>query len=246
MSVFLVVRLTAALSSMGDVAGHSRRGAERWPGKSAVLGMLGAALGVDRADSNGQAALAKHYGVSVLVRKPGSLMMDFHTSQTIPSAAARNPLSRKEALERASVAGKINTTITHREYREDVIMDVAIEAYADARWSLPHIQSALMRPYYVLYFGRKACPLTAPLAPRIVEASDPIEGMRYYHADPATPSLQHHSGVEHFAVCELGSLTEIPSDAMQRTRWDSAGDRLRWQFENRTVVVVTLSEGKQQ
>lgn len=240
MGKFLVMRLTAALSGMGDVAGHERRGSHRWPGKSAVLGMIGAALGVDRTDAAGQAALATGYGVAVLVRRPGSLLIDFHTSQTIPSAAARNPMSRKEALERAAAAQKLNTTITYREYREDVVMDVAIDAQAAARWSLREIEAALLKPHYVLYFGRKACPLTDPLGPRIITDADPLSAMRAYASDPAIPSLPHQMATERFAVCEVGSLPTIPNGSTRETRWDSPGDRERWQFANRTAIVVPL------
>lgn len=240
MSEFLVMRLTAALSAMGDVAGHSRRGSHRWPGKSAVLGMVGAALGIDRNDTAGQSSLATDYGVAVLVRSAGTLLIDFHTSQTIPSAAARNPMSRKEALERATASGKLNTTITYREYRQDVTVDIAIDAKENAHWSLSAIADSLRKPHYVLYFGRKACPLTDPLAPRIVSGTDPISAMRSYNADPATPSLPHQRHAEQFAVCEAGSLAKLPNGATRQTRWDAPGDRQRWQFANRAVVVVPL------
>ncbi len=244
MSEHLVMRLTAALSAMGDVAGHARRGSHRWAGKSAVLGMIGAALGVDRTDAAGQAALSAGYDVAVLVRRPGNLLMDFHTSQTIPSSAARNPISRKDALERAAATQKLNTTITYREYREDVIMDIAISAHAEARWTLKEIEAALLKPHYILYFGRKACPLTDPVGARIITSTDPLTAMRAYESDPAIPSLPHQIAAEQFAVCEVGSLPSIPSGSTHETRWDSPGDREHWQFANRTVIVVPLQGSK--
>lgn len=244
MAEHLVMRLTAALGAMGDVAGHARRGSHRWPGKSAVLGIVGAALGVDRSDTDAQSALATDYGVAVLVRREGSLLVDFHTSQTIPSAAARNPMSRKDALERASASNKLNTTITHREYREDVIMDIAIDACEAARWSLSEIQAALLKPHYVLYFGRKACPLTDPLGPKIITTTDPLSAMRAYASDPTTPSLPHQIAEEKYAVCEEGSMPVLPVGSVRESRWDCPGDRERWQFSQRTAIVIPLQGGE--
>ena len=44
MNDYLVFTLASAFGAMGDLAGHERRGTLPWPGRSAILGLLGAAL----------------------------------------------------------------------------------------------------------------------------------------------------------------------------------------------------------
>ena len=64
-----------------------------------------------------------------------------------------------------------------RDYRTDVAFAVA--AWSDeAPWPLSQVKEALLRPAFVLYLGRKSCPLAAPLGPRIVTAADPVTVLR--------------------------------------------------------------------
>lgn len=241
MRPYLIFRLCAPLAAMGDIAGHARRGGNRWPGKSAALGLVGAALGVDRQDQKAQQALQVGYGVSMLVRRTGTLLMDFHTSQTVPSAAVKRPISRKDAVEQARAAQKLNTTITHREYREDVIVDIAISDSGNASWPLEAILTALHTPRYILYFGRKSCPLAAPLAPLLIDADDPLAALRVYAASEAHPSDAYMLAGEQFAVCEVDALKNIPHGARIERRWDEATDRRTWHFRSRDAVVIPLS-----
>ena len=48
MQPFLIFCLTANLGAMGELAGHERRGALTFPGRSAVIGLMAAALGIRR------------------------------------------------------------------------------------------------------------------------------------------------------------------------------------------------------
>jgi NADH:ubiquinone oxidoreductase subunit 6 (subunit J) len=52
MRPYLIFTLTAALGSMGAMAGHERRGSALWPGRSAMLGLVAAAV-VKAGDSIG-------------------------------------------------------------------------------------------------------------------------------------------------------------------------------------------------
>src|SRR5680860_988632 len=82
MAEYLVFTLAANLSAMGGPAGHERRGTMTAPGKSAVIGLLGAALGLDRADTDGFAPLdALNLAVSRIV--DGNHLRDYHTVQTV-------------------------------------------------------------------------------------------------------------------------------------------------------------------
>ena len=51
MNDYLVFTLASAFGAMGDLAGHERRGTLPWPGRSAILGLLGAGGGIEQPES---------------------------------------------------------------------------------------------------------------------------------------------------------------------------------------------------
>lgn len=108
--------------------------------------------------------------MAVGVHDDGSPLRDFHTVQTVPTAAVKRPDSRADALSRAG--RKTNTTITLRDYRVGVLYSIAL-------WGAPLalLRAALKRPEFTLYLGRKSCPLAAPPAPEVVLAEGPLEAL---------------------------------------------------------------------
>ena len=173
MREYLVFDLSAPMGAFGSYAGHERRGSEIMPARSAVLGLLGAALGIERSDHDGQAAL-RRYRVAVRLLAQSAPLRDYHTVQTVP-AKIRRPNGRRAAIE--AIGRGVKTSITVRDYRTDVAFAVA--AWSDEPpWPLSQVKEALLRPAFVLYLGRKSCPLAAPLGPRIVTAADPVTVLR--------------------------------------------------------------------
>ena len=83
------LHLYAPLAAMGDIAVGERRGGFDRPARSAVLGLVAAALGIDRADEEGHAALDRGYRMAQRVRARGTLVEDYHTVQAPPRTARR-------------------------------------------------------------------------------------------------------------------------------------------------------------
>lgn len=234
----LVVTLTASLGAMGDLAGHERRGTAPWPARSAILGLLGAALGIDRQDETGQGALASWRMATGLLgwtdaRRRGWLgqpLRDYHTVQTVPSGV-RRPRTRRDALVRGRAEGRLATVLTTRDY-------VTGCAFLVALWGgdLAAAGAALRRPVFVPYFGRKACPLDAPLDPKVVEASTPVEALtRPRELPPWLVGLR----VERVATDHFPGVEAWPGRVVE-TRWDEPRDRRSWHFGPREVSVLTL------
>lgn len=168
----LVFLLAAPIASFGSYAGHERRGSEITPMRSAILGLVGAALGIDRMDKKGQSAL-RAYSVAVQSFQESTPLRDYHTVQTIPTAKARRPTSRSEALIKAG--DKANTIITVRDYRCDVLIGVVL--WGEGKWTLELIAKCIRQPKFPLYLGRKSCPLSSPLNPQIVSKAGPVEAL---------------------------------------------------------------------
>ena len=222
---FVILTLAAPMGAFGDLAGHERRHSGAWPARSAVLGLVGAALGVRRDEVAGQEKLSRwHVAVSVLSR--GGAFWDFHTVQTIPTARAKQPATRRDALD--ALGSSDNPLITWRYYRSDCAFGVAL-------WggeAPERVRDALMRPHFTPYLGRKSCPLSAPMAPRVVKAENPVEALARIQLpsflkrelDPRRP---------------LVVASDEPLDGgRQEIRWDEPLDRTSWHFGPRTVHVV--------
>lgn len=225
----LLFVLGAPMGAFGSHAGHERRGSELVPPRSAVLGLLGAALGVDRADTDAQLAL-RRLRVAVRALSPGAALRDYHTVQTVPKRIKR-PNGRRAAVE--AIGRDIHTTITLRDYRADVAIAAAVWGEAP-RWPLAQLAMALRRPTYVLYLGRKSCPLAAPLDPRIVEASDPVAALHRLPAPDWLPRV-----VPGPVTCDPfpGGLPDrverAPVEPLDRTLWHFS-DREVWHFDRET------------
>lgn len=217
---FLIFQLTAALGAMGEFGGHERRGTLTWPGRSALIGLMGAAMGIRR---GGDFAALDALSMAVAVFDAGTPLRDYHTVETVPSAVVRAPQSRPAALRAAR--GRTNTTITLRDYRTGPLYGVAVWGGA-----LERIAEALRRPAFTLYLGRKSCPLAAPLDARVVTAEDASAALAQLRLPPWRKG----------AVASLLIGDDLGPDARRELRHDVATDRVRWHFAPRQVAFAPV------
>jgi len=174
----LIFQLQAPLASWGDVAVGEYRPTAEYPSRSAIHGLLGAALGIDRDDEPAQSSLRAGFRMAVGVLEPGRLLRDYHTSQ-VPSRTdlkKRPHATRRDELRVPK--DDLNTILSSRDYRQNAASLVAIQALVPAPHSLGELASALIRPRFVLYLGRKSCPPAAPLHPRVLDGRIDRRGVR--------------------------------------------------------------------
>lgn len=239
MTEYLVFRLYAPLASWGEAAVGGSRPTATYPGRGAILGLLGAALGIKRDDDAGQLALSDSVRIAVKQRSPGTLLRDYHTAQVPSDRKGVTYRTRRDELRAPQKV--INTVLSSRDYRCDGLWTVAVWATEDAEISLEAIQAALLRPQYLLYLGRKSCPLAAPLAPQLVQ----VERLRDA-LDTVFHVLVGKEGKAEKVALRLTSdvmyAWEGQADALDGERtgvessdiWDSPVNRRRWQFGPRT------------
>jgi len=237
MREWLVIQLAAPMASFGELAGNVRRGGRERPGKAALMGLIGAGLGVRRDDAAGQAALAEGYDVAVRSWRDGEILQDYHTIQSLPRG--RRARTRADAL---AQRGGLATSITLREYRCHVLHEAAFAPRDGARWRAAEMAEALLRPVFALWLGRKSCPLGAPLAPRVVSAASPeaafIAATGLLHADWAA-GLGLGGDDRPFRLAveggERAALADRDVTAVRRR--DMAVDRAAWRFSEREELV---------
>jgi CRISPR system Cascade subunit CasD len=226
-------RLYGPLVSWGVIAVGQERGSDVQPSKSAIIGLLAAALGIRRHEEDRLGTLAAGYGFAVRVEAAGVLLRDYHTAQ-VPSASdlkKRPHRTRRDEL--LIPRHDLNTVLSSREYRCDALYTVALWALADAPYSLTELAAALAKPQLTLYLGRKACPLSLPLhaqvrtaetlAAAFAQVSFPDDELLAKLKKDEQPAVHWEEGIDERG---LGTLMTV-------TRRDQPLSRRRWQFRER-------------
>jgi CRISPR system Cascade subunit CasD len=242
----LVFRLYGPMASWGEIALGESRHTASYPGKSAIIGMLGAALGIARDEEEKQQQLQQGYALAVELLTAGHLLRDYHTTQVPDSVGKFTYRTRRDEL----ILGKerLGTILSSREYRTDALALVAVRALADAPFTLAEIQAALLQPKYHLYLGRKSCPLAAPLHPQLItDQTNYFAAFKTYQHKPMLPTSIASDGTlakrdydwlgrpndRHYyweGQPEDFSDTLDLTRRQTRTRHDLPLSRKRWQF----------------
>lgn len=176
MREYLLFRLHGALMSWGGIAAGELRPTQDHATKSAVLGLLGAALGLRRQERDAHRALTEQLHMATCVLRPGEVVEDFHTIQAPRGKTARGLTRRVDELD----YDKIGTITSRRQYLCDQIETAAVwlREEAEGRWTLEDLREALTRPHWTLYLGRKSCPPVSPLEPQLLEADHLLAALR--------------------------------------------------------------------
>ena len=171
MCEYLLFRLYGSMASWGDIAVGEYRPSYDHPSKSAIIGLLSAAVGIRRDDDESLDKMVKHYAVAVKTIRSGVLLRDYHTVQVGRYKPFTRVVTRKQELEEER-AEKINTILSSRDYYCDAIYVVCIWKLIDSPLiPLTELKEKLLKPEFVCYLGRKSCPPSAPFEPQIIEES---------------------------------------------------------------------------
>jgi CRISPR system Cascade subunit CasD len=207
---FLILKLKGPMQAWGVHTFEGVRPSASIPTKSAVIGLLGACLGLRRNDREGLKKLIE--GICLAVRadqRELSLenITDYHTILD-----AR--------VEYIGLKSHKNTIQTWREYLCDAEYTVSIWQSEKCEMPLESIADAIKRPYFTPYLGRRSCPIARPLFEQWVEADNFSDALA--RVDPS-------AGVVYCEEDIGGGRPDIYRDA-------PLSDRPR-QFGNRTVYV---------
>lgn len=235
MADYLVFHLYGPMASWGDIAVGEYRPSFAHPSKSAIVGLLAAALGIRRDEEERQKNFAEACSFAVRVDAMGNLLRDYHTIQVPSSGTGRN--RRTFHTRKAELAeSDLNTILSSRDYRCDAVYTVAITLREDSTCSVKDLADALRKPVFTLYLGRKSCPLAFPLSPLVISAESVKEAMS---KAPVPEEL-------HGLIQEQSSLVywEGEQGGYEReqviTRRDAPLSRKRWQFSERKENFATI------
>ncbi|MEN9874258.1 MAG: type CRISPR-associated protein Cas5/CasD [Pseudomonadota bacterium] len=253
MTAFLLASLYAPLASWGDITVGERRTTWDRPSRSAVLGLLAAALGLTRDDQAAHDALDASLGFAVRVDAPGKALVDYQTAQTLPQTEMKRSGAgtRRAMITHGEAVNGLETILSRRELRVDAAYTLAfwVKSEGQPRWSLHDLKNALNTPVFTLYAGRKANPLGCPLRPEVGEyetLADAFAGRKPVHLLDGYCGLGSR-GRKRLGGGELSVSSDVdPKIALgfpeqrRETRRDASPNRTRWQFANRAVSVGSV------
>ena len=242
MKEYLVFRLYGPLASWGQAAVGGDRPTGLHPTRSAILGLLGAALGIKREDEARLWAIQNSVKMAVKQNVPSSLLRDYHTTQVPSHSHKVIHRTRKSELG----GDKLNTILSSRDYRCDGLWIIAISLTHEASFNLGELQQALKTPVYALSLGRKSCPLAIPVTPKIVT----VEKLRQA-LDTEFPPLTHSHEEDKIRLNANGWVSYFWEGAKNELShagvltvqpWDEPISRDRWQFKQRVMHQLSIRE----
>ena len=241
---FLLFTLYAPMGSFGEIAVGERRMSWARPGRSAVLGLVAAALGIERSDETTHRNLESSLFYAVRTDAPGRPLLDYHTAQTPKVRRGRTFATRRQELE----ADDLNTVLSSREWRADAYFTVALWPRRSEAVDLNEMADALQRPRFVLYFGRKSAPLGLPLNPEIIDTKTFMDAFQARQPNDQERKVLQSIQVDDMAIGDIAfdrDAPGAPTDVRIERRRDAALSRARWQFTDRLEAVVMPESGQE-
>ena len=240
---FLLFTLYAPMGSFGEIAVGERRMSWARPGRSAILGLVAAAQGVERTDETAHQRLEAGLYYAVRTDAPGRPLLDYHTAQTPKARKGRTFATRREELK----SDDLNTVLSAREWRADACFTVALWPRPGETVDLDTIAGDLRHPRFVLYVGRKSAPLGLPLNPATIEADTFMAAFAARQPNPEEQRLLQRVrivGAERGAIAFDHDAPEAPANTRVERRRDTVASRTRWQFADRLERIVSADGGE--
>jgi len=165
---------------------------------------------------------------AVRVDAMGTLLRDYHTAQ-VPSE--KKGVTRYTRYSELAVED-LNTILSSRDFRCDAAYTVAISFQEGSAFSAQMLADALRNPVFVLYLGRKSCPLALPLQPKVLKDKknyrEALESHRF-----STDDLPGVIQLSQFSVYWEDGIESGYDREHVITRRDAPLSRKRWQFAER-------------
>jgi len=141
----LLIRLAGPMQSWGTTSRFDQRDTGKEPSKSGVIGLVAAAMGIDRENWIELEPLTR-LTMGIRHDRPGIPKRDYQTAQNIISA------------DRSKIH---NTAVTTRDYIADAAFLAGLEC--EDRSLLERIYAALQNPVWTLALGRKSYVPSEPI-----------------------------------------------------------------------------------
>lgn len=157
-TAWLALYLDAPLQSWGYQSRFDRRTTLPYPTRSGVIGLISAAMGIDRGDTH---ALRRFdvVQITVLTFRHGPSMIDFHTVGGGYDRLTEKRFIVHTAQNKLRPPGQ-ETVVTHREFLQHAKYGAIVIGPPIV---IVEIADALIDPVWGIWLGRKACVPASPV-----------------------------------------------------------------------------------
>lgn len=216
----ILLKFAGPMQSYGTGSHFETRHTDLYPSKSAVVGMVAAALGYRRDETESIQQLNK-LDFAVRVDQEGNLLRDFHVAQKY---------KKNGSFER--------TYVTNRYYLEDAIFVIGL-GHQDSSW-LENIEEALKNPYFQPYLGRRSLPLNPDFYLGMVEGTviDALKSYPWQASDWYKSQNSPHAKIYFDAGLAKSSIKKVKKD--QVISFSQKNRRFDNRFEGQ--IEVTFAE----
>lgn len=178
MTEFLILKLQGPMQAWGEHSFEGTRPSGNFPTRSALLGLLGACLGIRRNEHARLQQLAD--SVLFAVRKDGrqvkTVWGEVKALPVIKMTDYHTVLEARKEYE--GIKPHDNSIQTWREYLLDAEYTVAIWENEGAVFPIAKLDAAIRKPIFTPYLGRRSCPLAQPLLRKRLTAQNAVEALR--------------------------------------------------------------------
>lgn len=150
----IILKFSGPLQSWGIGSYFETRDTARYPTKSAVIGLVGGALGYRR-DETEKIQRLNELSFGVRIEQRGTLLKDYHIARSANQ-----------------------TYVTNRYYLQDAVF-LAMLSHEDSSW-IDTVAKAIVSPVFPPYLGRRSVPVDSEFFQGIVE-NDLLSTIKTYH-----------------------------------------------------------------
>lgn len=203
---FLVLNFDGLSQSYGEIATEKYKGTRLFPTKSAVIGLLGCALGYDRRKNRKDLAeLSGKIKLGVRMDRSPFIYRDFQSVSgyiedlncyILTNNKKKKPINehiKAESVVSGGVGGCSETKILYKEYLDDAAYTVVIESDED---TIKQLHSAIRNPKWAYTLGRYNCIPSRP----IYSENDTVFAESIIDVLSKYPLPKRHDKSEYFEV----------------------------------------------
>lgn len=220
----LALAIEGPLQSWGDRSRFDTRRTLTFPTKSAILGMIDAALGIRAEDTD--RTNKPHYSLRMVVYgfSGTSLLRDYHTV-----GGGENGVKVLTAYAHKKIL-KDSAVVSTREYLQSAKFAVLLDGDVEI---LKVVDAALRDPVYGIWFGRKCCPPVSPVSRGVFES----EESAIKHLEHAFSVASDERVWPRFKVSDCMTTASIPVSV-----YDLPVSKVYRKFASRTVHLEMLDK----
>jgi len=171
MEDFLIIKLQGAMQAWGGHTYEDYRPSLIFPTRSAIVGLLGACLGIEREDIKALKTLDKSFQLTVRVDKR-KIARRKNTEDKFVSMQKITDFHTVQHARKVDGKPRTEAIVSRREYLCDAEFTLALAFIKETDYGLERVKQAIQKPVYTPFLGRRSCPIQSRLYAAVIKADN--------------------------------------------------------------------------